>query len=243
MAAAIVLTAVACGPASRTSAPNPPHASRRELFLSDWHPAALQACVRAAHPDSLPPVDALLDRDALLAIADGGARMLGDSGYVLLSLKFDTAGTVTRARVIESSLADSTSNRLALAVLNSLRPQTSAKAPWGVRLRLDAGTPTRVRVGYAERCHVAPMRDFGSELGYLMRGQTLTQEEMRWEMIVAPDGRVTSLMMLSATRLPQPIVDDMRVQLSRYRMVPALDDRVPVEGVDTITIRLVGLQP
>jgi TonB family protein len=256
LVAPIALIVLACaGPATRPGAgsvaatPASPATSsaslpRRELFLSDWHPAALQICERAARPESLPRVEALVDGDALHAVVDE-SHALGDAGYVLLSVKFDTSGAPTRARVIESSLAEPASDRLALAVANSLRPQASAAAPWGVRLRLDSGTPTRLRVGYAERCHAAPTRDLAADLGYMphVQDRRTIEDNTRWEVVVTRDGRVLDATLISATTIPLEVIDMVRQNLHRYHMVPALDDRVPIEGVDTVTIRLVGLRP
>lgn len=217
------------------------------LSLSTWRPPSGQRCVAAPLPATLPPVAQLIDAGVATAVLT--AEPLPESAYALLSVKFDTAGEVTRAVVIESSLGDADRNRVALAIANALRKQPAAAAPWGVRLRLDASTPPSFRVGRSEWCEASRASSqaviSGSEMIGRSSGSAATtieqivQEPARWSVVISPEGKVVAATLITATHYPDR-VRDTQMSLAQLRYHPALDDRVPVAVVDTIDFPITG---
>jgi hypothetical protein len=250
--AAVAATAAllaACGPHAPSGAFAPAgSADRVALAESAWRPPRGQRCADAPLPAVLPAVAQLVDTGAVAAILVG--QPLPDGTYALMSLKFDSAGEATRAVVIESSLTSADRNRVALAVANALRTQPRAATPWGVRLRVDASTPPRLRVGRAEWCDAAPSdrgpappsasEKLGTARTTDPAGPTIVQEPARWQVVVDTAGRVASATLLTATHYPD-LAHSARESLMRLRFHPALDDRVPVAVVDTIDYAISGV--
>ena len=217
------------------------------LSLSTWRPPSGQRCVAAPLPATLPSVAQLIDAGVATAVLT--AEPLPESAYALLSVKFDTAGEVTRAVVIESSLADADRNRVALAIANALRKQPPATAPWGVRLRLDASTPPSFRVGRSEWCEASRASKQAVVGGSEMIGRSsgsvpttieqIVHEPARWSVVISPEGKVVAATLITATHYPDR-VRDTQMSLAQIRYNPALDDRVSVAVVDTIDFPIIG---
>jgi hypothetical protein len=217
------------------------------LSLSTWRPPSGQRCVAAPLPATLPPVAQLIDAGVATAVLT--AEPLPESAYALLSVKFDTAGEVTRAVVIETSLGDADRNRVALAIANALRKQPPAAAPWGVRLRLDASTPPSFRVGRSEWCDAVPTGR-GPTTYKLERlekngpgeppGVHAVEDPAKWRVVVDAEGKVVSATLLTATHNPD-LAHDALESVTRLRFHPALDDRVPVAVIDTIDFAISGV--
>jgi hypothetical protein len=252
VAALATASLAACGRhgmpgATDAAAGTPAPGNRVALSLSTWRPPSGQRCVAAPLPAALPSPTQLVDAGAVNAVLSPAP--LPDGSYALLSVKFDTAGEVTRAVVIESSLADADRNRVALAVANALRPQPHAAAPWGVRLRLDATTPALFRVGRSEWCDASRASGQAAVGGSEMIGRATggvattvdqpVQEPARWSVVISPEGNVVAATLLTATHYPDR-VHDTQLALARLRYHPALDDRVPVAVSDTIDFPITG---
>jgi hypothetical protein len=251
--AAVAATAAllaACGPHAPSGAGTPAGSGDRvALAESAWRPPRGQRCVDAPLPAVLPAVAQLVDTGAVAAILVG--QPLPDGAYALMSLKFDSAGEATRAVVIESSLTNADRNRVALAVANALRTQPRAAAPWGVRLRVDASTPPRLRVARAEWCDAAPSNwpavSGAGEAERMERngpgepaGVHFVTEPAKWRILIDAEGKVASAALVTATHRPD-LAQATQENLMRLRFHPALDDRVPVAVVDTIDYAISGV--
>lgn len=135
-----VLPALALGCAS----------SSQPSLLGSRAPHDDQYCKVTWAPDPLPPVSAVVDSAEL---ATALTRELGPvSGYALISLAADSAGTWTRARVIESTLALEAEEKLAAVVSQHLRSGDSRRQ---MRLRLDLDSGGRFELGATQSCRSA----------------------------------------------------------------------------------------
>lgn len=240
----LALAAACAHPAEQRAAELSSGVQRRDrerAVLSAWRPPGRQTCEVLDVPRVLPPPDALVDTARLGApLRQGGA--MSRRGYMLLSLKFDSAGAATRVRVIEPELPDSLGRAAELAVQRALRPQP-VDAPFGVRLRIDFTPEPALRVGRSERCEPAARH----ALAAVMSGPpavtgTTEQTATRWytlqyEVRVGERGHALEVRLLTPLE-DHELTEQGREMLWKMLWYPGLDDRVPTEMATVVTQRV-----
>ena len=142
----------------------PPAASRATLLSEARHPALDRGCRVAAKHEELPAPEALVDAAALRADAARLWSAAGrPAGYALFSLRYDRDGTNVRRALIEHDLPPEMADSLQALVFAHRKTAAPAKEEWGVRLRVDLGEESALRVGRREVCAPAP-RDWAGRV-------------------------------------------------------------------------------
>jgi hypothetical protein len=130
---------------------------RSALLLSERPLRNERACRASPVPELLPGAAELVDAEALSAAAARLWEAAGrPAGYVLFSMRYDTAGTNVRRAVIEHDVAPELADTLQKLVFAHRRRTAPAREEWGVRLRVDLGQAPVLRVGRREECRPVP---------------------------------------------------------------------------------------
>lgn len=119
-------------------------------LLGSRAPHGDQFCRVAWAPDPLPRVSAVVDSAGLVTALSREVDPM--SGYALISLSADSAGTWTRIKVIESNLVPNVEEHLPAFVGQNLR---SADGRRQMRLRIDLGGSRRFELGATQSCRSA----------------------------------------------------------------------------------------
>jgi len=228
---AVVLLAAACAP--RT------HAGEA---LLDPHARRGLHCAVSAAPAVLPSVAEVVDSAALLAEVRDAWRSAGSPpGFVLLSLRFDTAGMNVRRAVLESQGGTALADSVQKLVFAHPRRTPSARAEWGVRLRIELGDAPTARVGRWEVCRAIP-RDPRLER---MAGGWDVRSEVPF---VSPSGLVLVRVRVDAAGIvrdahlersltPPRGVEERLLNYARsIPFIPAKEDGYPVESETFIAV-------
>ena len=226
----VPLVLVAACVARKLPTPSPQDPAAREAILLTSHgPAANRRC-RIVDADAvLPNVAAVLDTGGMPEyLRQAGITV--DSGYALLSLRFDPAGRPVRARLIEATLADSLAAPIQQAVASALLDRVPA-SPLTARLRIDLAPAPRYRLGKSEFCDPVQVRSAGSYAGTSIGRTTGTSgltsiERLKYELEISSAGEVTGVRFLSPTSIQTQ--DALRRSIMEQHWMPALDDGLPV---------------
>jgi TonB family protein len=119
-------------------------------LLGRTAPQGDQFCRVAWAPDPLPPAAAVVDSAGLIGALSGDGDLV--SGFALISLAADSAGTWTRTEIIESTLIPNVEAKLAALVRQNLRPVDGRRL---MRLRLDLSGGRRFELGATQSCSSA----------------------------------------------------------------------------------------
>jgi hypothetical protein len=200
------------------------------LFESAWSPPAGQSCTESSRPESLPPVESVLDVTALRAhLAEQGTGL----PPALFSVSFDSTGTVRSVRVVEPRGGGGEVDRLREAVERSVRPQRAGRG-WGVLLRVEPGAPS-FRLGRFEECR--PQLQNRREVARVLeRGMSEAAKSRiaRWptrpvvmRLHIDTAGTVIAVQPQTFTQIRS--LDSLAINVSReMRFDPALLNREPV---------------
>lgn len=206
---------------------------RRKVLLTDWTPPPLQHCVVAERPSVLPPIDSLLaPSDVPILLEQGGLD--SPAGYALLSIRFDSLGTATRVRVIETDMPGTSPDVVEQVFASAVRRQAPGEE-WSVRVRVAFDSVPRYVVGRSEKCEAVLVESFipsgytraapvGAALDRQVEKRKIT---MHWTVVVGSDGTV-----IDAKPGSQYVDSDLaaamtqRIRSERY--YAALDDGIPV---------------
>lgn len=210
------------------AAPAPAHAQRaRDPQLLSERPAPRDGCTTVKQPGTLPSADMLLDSASLartLATFAEEHPIRDGKQTALYSVAFAADGSVERLKAIEYFLPQGEEPQVTEMVRQSFRPQR-AGAPWSVRLRVEPGSATVVRVGRSEVCQPRSRTRF--ELNAPALSQMQTPAPMRVRVVVGTGGEIRSLLVTRSsgeTELDRWVHDS----LLRYTFEPGLIDGVPV---------------
>lgn len=141
LAAALLVAACAGGTAGT---------DRAATFLTAAPPPAGRSCFATASPRVLPAAGALLDSGRLAGGVRSGTGQ--PAGYALVSLRFDASGGISSIRSVEGTLPGERRDSVERLVLQTLKPQAAAEAPWSIRLKVTSDSAPSVRVGRSEYC-------------------------------------------------------------------------------------------
>ncbi|HEX8691104.1 MAG TPA: energy transducer TonB [Longimicrobium sp.] len=222
---------------------------RSPLLLSERPAPSQRACRAAPTPEQLPEAAELVDAQTFSAEAARLWESAGrPAGYVLFSMRYDTAGTNVRRAVIEHDVTPELADTLQKLVFAHRRQAASAREEWGVRLRVDLGQAPVLRVGRREECRPVPTDyeyrvaaggfDVRSSAASPLSSATPVDPGLVWVRVWLDEGGV---------------VTDARVERSLYRgnwealllnqvramqFAPALDDGFPVASQTSIPMRV-----
>lgn len=222
---ALAIVAAACAP-KKLSKPSPRDATAREAILLTTHDLAPDRRCRIVDAGAaLPDVTSVIDTVAMPEFLRQ-ARLGSDTGYALFSVRFDSTGKPTRARLIEATLADSVDEAIQQAVASALVDRGAGK-PLAARLRVDLAPAPRYRLGKSEYCEPeeivhrgAPSpQEVARPAGSVSSSSTST---LKFDVDVSATGQVVGVHSTS------PIDDRMRTALFEERWKPAIDDGLPV---------------
>ena len=224
----------ACG--SHSQAPVPRDAtSRRALLLTENETAPGRHCRIVDADRPLPNVATVLDTAAIPEYLRQ-IGMASDTGYAVLSLRYDSTGQATRERMIEYTVPDSLAQSLRTVIASALRPRPVG-APLAARLRIDLGPTPRYRLGKSEYCEaeviVVPAPAAPVDVASVGRstrpsGASGAAAQYKYTVEVSPAGDVLSVNFDST--VPSNLVDGFRAYALHQRWKPALDDGMPVNG-------------
>jgi hypothetical protein len=230
----------ACG-ASRAAAPD-----RAELLLSAT-PARSLACGIEPEPARLPDVGTVVDSAALAAaVGDLLQQDPRPTGYVLLTLAFDPAGTNIRRDLIEHTTRPSVADSIQRLVFAARRTVPEAEQEWGVRLRIDLDDAVTVRVGRREFCPpVARDRTVDEAMHSLtvagVRQRGLRRERVvRMRALVNESGFVGSARIVGGDLGGSALERDLTQFLRQFLFNPATIDGLPTRAWVEIPVRVRG---
>jgi hypothetical protein len=240
-----VVAITAC--ASHSQAPAPRDAGTREaLFLTTNETAPGRHC-RVVDPGvPLPNVAAVLDTAAIPEYVHQ-IGMAGDTGYAVLSLRYDSTGQPTRERMIEYTVPDSLAQSLRSAIASALLPRPAGSA-LAARLRIDLGPTPHYRLGKSEYCEpevivvTAPPASVDvASVGRSTRptGGPATASVYRYTVDVSPAGDVLSVNFNPG--VPPNLVEALRAHAMHERWKPAIDDGLPVSGLGKGSVTLMSM--
>jgi len=218
--------------------PSPHDSAAREAVLLTPLNLTLGRHCRIVEPDvPLPDVATVIDTLAMPELLHQAAVPAAD-GYALFSIRFDSAGHPTRARLIAATVPDSLRNGVQQAVASALldRPP-GAQHP--MRLRVDLTAQPVFRLGKSEYCEAEAMtlrRAAGPTMldapgeRTVSRGTTM----LSYDVDVASTGEVLAVRFRSA--LDAQAEEAMRQSMMKAHWYPALDDGLPVASHVTVSV-------
>jgi TonB family protein len=204
-------------------------------------------CAPETFPNTLPPVDAVVDSAALA----GGIRDLlrgseGErpDGHVLLTLDFDLFGINVRRDVIQHDVTPLIADSVQSLVFAARRELHLEGRPWGVRLRIRLSGDPGFEVERRSYCRPRPL---DRDLEWAIRGEAAAgtryrggrlQRTVVLRVLVHPSGRVQSARIergaISGGTQEQELFDFIR----RYSFHPATLDGIPVAGELSVPVRV-----
>lgn len=184
----------------------------------------------------------------MLAAAVGELRRADPSptGYVLLSLAFDSAGTNIRRDLIEHNTRPAVADSIQRLVFAARREVEESEQEWGLRLRIDMGEPIAMRMGRREFCPpVSRDRQLDAAMvGYNPAGvryrRGVRERIVHMRALVSPLGVITSAYIHRGELRGSSLERDLARHLRQFLFVPATVDGVPVEGWVEIPVRVAG---
>ena len=221
---------VGCGGHIHPATPHDP-AARESLLLTRTDLAPGRHC-EIVDPDVvLPPIESVLDTGAV-PVYMRQTGFSADSGYALFSIRYDSAGEPVRARLIESTFADSLAEPIDAAIASALVPRP-AGAPLAARLRIDLAAVPTYRLGKSEYCNPEPLvqrsapdpRGTGLPIG---SSTSPSVTIYKYDAAISAGGEIESVRFL--TSLEPNLEDALRATTMKLRWKPAIDDGLPVSG-------------
>jgi hypothetical protein len=230
---AVLLLAAAGACAPRTDA-------REALLNPRARPRA--ECRVSAAPADLPSVGQVVDSAALFpAVADAWRAAGSPRGFVLLSLRFDTAGMNVRRVVLESEGGSALADSVQKLVFAHPRRAASSPTEWGVRLRIDLGDVPTARVGRWEVCRPVP-RDPRLERmagGWDVRSDIpfVSPNSLIWvRVLVDANGMVRNARIERSLIPPRATEQRLLNYALSIPFIPATEDGYPVELETSIAV-------
>lgn len=225
------LAAVVVGCTAPSQAPAPRNREARAAMLLTETASPRQRC-RVVDGDSpLPAVATVIDTAAMREFLHQ-TGVVSDTGHLLFSLRFDASGRVTRAWIIDASVADSQWTRVQQSVASALLPQPPGPAR-ALRLRIDFKPEPSYRLGKSEYCEaerIVPQGAAGMRTLDRPGEKTLATAVtvVKYEVDVSAAGDVLAVRFASSVdvNLEQAV----RAMAMRQRWKPALDDGLPIES-------------
>lgn len=219
--------------------PTPKDPAEREAILLTPLNLTLGRHCRVVEPEApLPDIATVLDTAAMPELLQQAAVRAASSGYALFSIRFDSAGHPSRARLIAATVADSLREPLQQSVASALvdRPP-GAQHP--MRLRVDLAAHPTYRLGKSEYCEAEAGKTRGSAGPTMIdrpgeRTISRATKMLSYEVEVARSGEVLAVRFLSS--LDAQVEESIRQSLMRARWEPALDDALPVDSRVTVSV-------
>jgi len=207
--------------------------------LSDQPVPAGQTCEVVGTPAVLPAPTELADTGALASIVEREAMGLS---HVLLSLRYDSSGMLTRLRVIDPDLVEDDRERIEQAITPALINRAEAPA-FTVRLRVERMGAPRFRTGRSERCLPSPKAvtdAYFSPPPGLSSDRVVGKEVLmlRWNVLIDAEGRLLEAKRIGSDNLPADMLQSYETNLRQMPWNPGLDDGVPTPMRTTYTTRV-----
>jgi hypothetical protein len=224
-----VALAAACSQ-KKLATPSPHDPAAREAILLTAHDLAPGRRCRIVDAEApLPDVAAVLDTASMPEFLHQ-AGVSAASGYALFSIRFDSTGRPSRARLIDATIADSLSYGVQQSVASALLAQP-AGAQHQMRLRVDFAERPAFRLGKSEYCEAEAIvhRGAGSATMLDAPGEHTVSRGMRtldYEVEVSSAGDVLGIRFLSS--LEPELEQAMRQSMMKAEWRPAIDDGLPV---------------
>jgi hypothetical protein len=229
---------VAACVSKRLPPPSPQDPAAREAVLLTPLNLTLGRHCRIVDPGApLPDVATVIDTGGIPELLHQ-AGVPPTTGYALLSIRFDSAGHPSRARLIAATVADSLRDGVQQAVASALLDR-----PPGVqhpmRLRVDPAEHPVFRLGKSEYCEAEAMTRHGPAATVMLdapgertisRGTTM----LSYEVDVASTGEVLAVRFLS--NLDPQVEQAMRPSIMKSHWEPALDDGLPVDSRVSVSV-------
>jgi hypothetical protein len=237
LAACAVATIVACG--ARAGAP-----SRAEL-LSTAAPRST-ACTVEAEPTTLPGVDAVVDSAALVAALPPPDAATEGGGHVLLTLAFDRDGLNVRRDVVEQSVGSLVADSVQRLVFANRRQLLESDEAWGVRMRIDLGDSTSLRVGRREFCPPAARSPQLDAAMHRLQPVSVRYRDGMRERVLQVRARVSEAGIITATQITRGELQGSTMErsindfLRQFLFEPATIDGVPAPAWIEIPVRVRG---
>lgn len=228
--APLSLAAVAaCGP-RKLPAPSPLDPAAREAVLLTTHDLAPGRHCRVVDPDApLPDVATVLDTTAVPDLLQQAA-ISASSGYALFSVRFDSAGHPSRARIIDATIADSLREGVQQSVASALLDRPAGRQH-PMRLRVDFAAHPAFRLGKSEYCEAEAVvhRGAGNTVTLDAPGERTISSgttTLNYEVELSRSGEVLGIRFISP--LDPQVEQSMRLSMMKAHWQPAIDDGLPV---------------
>jgi hypothetical protein len=234
----VPLALVAACVSKKLQTPSPQDSAAREAALLTPLNLTFPRHCRIIDPDlPLPDVATVIDTAGMPELLRQAAVPV-TSGYALFSIRFDSAGHPSRARLIAATFADSLRDGVQQSVASALLDR-SPGAQHPMRLRVDLSAHPTFRLGKSEYCK-AEARTARGPIGPVMldapgertisRGTTM----LSYEVEVASSGEVLAVRFLYP--LDAQAEQAMRQSLMKVHWQPALDDGLPVDSRVSVSV-------
>lgn len=225
---AVALSA-ACAPHNTTSPAPEDSAAREAVFLTAHDLAPGRKCRIVDAEAPLPDVASVLDTAALPELLEQ-ASVSTNSGYALFSIRFDSAGHASRARLIDATIADSLRDGVQQSVASALVDQAPG-AQHPMRLRVDFAPRRALRLGKSEYCDAEEIvqRGAGNYSTFDAPGERTISRgtaSIAYEVELSRAGEVLGVRFVSA--LDPQVEESLRQSMLKSRWKPAIDDGLPV---------------
>ena len=222
----LLLAAVAACAPTRLPPPSPHDPAAREAVLLTAHDLAPGRKCRIVEAEApLPAVATLLDTAAIPELFQQAAVTTAN-GYALFSIRFDSAGHPSRARLIDATIADSLRDGVQQSVASALLDQ-AAGPQHPIRLRVDFAAHPTFRVGKSEYCEAEQIvpRGGGNYSTFDRPGERTVSRgtaTVNYEVDVSRAGEVLGIRFSSA--LDVEVEQAMRQSMMKTQWKPAVDD-------------------
>lgn len=235
----LAIVAAACAP-KKLPKPSPHDPAAREAVLLTAHDLAMGRRCHIVDADALlPDVAAILDTAAMPVLLQQAA-VSTTTGYALFSVRFDSAGHPSRARLIDATIADSLRDGVQQSVASALVDQP-AGPQHPMRLRVDFAAHPAFRLGKSEYCD-AEMITHGSAGGPSTfdrpgdRTISRATTTVNYEVEVSRAGEVLGVRFISP--IDPEVEQAMRLSLMKTQWKPAIDDGLQVASHASVSVPL-----
>ena len=234
----VPLALVAACVSKKLQTPSPEDPAAREAVLLTPLNLTFPRHCRIVEPDlPLPDVATVIDTAGMPELLQQAAVPV-TSGYALFSIRYDSAGHPSRARLIAATVADSVRDGVRQSVASALldRPP-GAQHP--MRLRVDLTAHPTFRLGKSEYCEAEARTPHGAASPVMLdapgertisRGTTT----LSYDVDVASTGEVLAVRFHSP--LDAQAEQVMLQSMMKAHWEPALDDGLPVESRVSISV-------
>lgn len=235
----VAIAAAACAP-RKLPPPSPHDPAAREAVLLTTHDVALgRRCHIVDAESRLPDVAAILDTAAMPVLLEQAA-VSTTSGYALFSIRFDSAGHPSRARIIDATIADSLREGVQQSVASALLDQpVGPQHP--MRLRVDFAAHPSFRLGKSEYCDAEAIahRGAGPVTTTDAPGErTISRSTttVSYEVEVSRAGEILGVRFI--TPIDPELEQAMRQSLLKAQWRPAIDDGLQVASHASVSVPL-----